>query len=105
MKMQGYNGSQCWDTSFAIQAIVEGGFVTTTTTNKTNKKTNDNNNISLEHEFPECVTKIYSYLDRTQIKKDENNNDYFFRHISKGSVVVVCCGSFLDFLLSLLLFS
>ena len=23
MKMQGYNGSQCWDTSFATQAIVE----------------------------------------------------------------------------------
>eukprot|EP01083_Nonionella_stella_P127656 386672_1 len=23
MKMQGYNGSQCWDTSFAIQAISE----------------------------------------------------------------------------------
>src|SRR3546814_2788763 len=21
MKMQGYNGSQCWDTSFAVQAI------------------------------------------------------------------------------------
>ena len=25
MKMQGYNGSQCWDTSFAIQAVVEAG--------------------------------------------------------------------------------
>lgn len=23
MKMQGYNGSQCWDTSFAIQAVWE----------------------------------------------------------------------------------
>ena len=23
MKMQGYNGSQCWDTSFAIQAVRE----------------------------------------------------------------------------------
>jgi squalene/oxidosqualene cyclase-like protein len=27
MKMQGYNGSQCWDTSFAIQAIVEGKII------------------------------------------------------------------------------
>ena len=25
MKMQGYNGSQTWDTSFAIQAVVESG--------------------------------------------------------------------------------
>jgi len=25
MKMQGYNGSQCWDTSFAIQAVWECG--------------------------------------------------------------------------------
>ena len=25
MKMQGYNGSQSWDTSFAMQAISEAG--------------------------------------------------------------------------------
>ena len=41
MKMQGYNGSQCWDTSFAVQAIVEGGLVDA---------------------FPECSGKIYGYL-------------------------------------------
>lgn len=29
MKMQGYNGSQCWDTSFAIQAIWECGLLDT----------------------------------------------------------------------------
>ena len=27
MKMQGYNGSQCWDTSFAIQAMGEAGIL------------------------------------------------------------------------------
>ena len=27
MKMQGYNGSQCWDTSFAIQAFSEAGLI------------------------------------------------------------------------------
>ena len=27
MKMQGYNGSQCWDTSFAIQAVWECGML------------------------------------------------------------------------------
>jgi hypothetical protein len=37
MKMQGYNGSQCWDTSFAVQAIVEGG---------------------LAEQFPECAKRV-----------------------------------------------
>ena len=63
VKMQGYNGSQCWDTSFAVQAIVEGG---------------------LAKEFPECARKIYSYLDRTQIASDEDDRGYFYRHVSKG---------------------
>ena len=27
MKVQGYNGSMAWDTSFAMQAAVEGGLV------------------------------------------------------------------------------
>jgi len=63
MKMQGYNGSQCWDTSFAIQAIVEGG---------------------LEEHFPDCARRIYSYLDRTQIASDEDDRELYFRHVSKG---------------------
>lgn len=63
MKMQGYNGSQCWDTSFAIQAINEGG---------------------LAEEFPDCARKVYQYLQRTQIAKDEENKEYYFRHVSKG---------------------
>jgi squalene/oxidosqualene cyclase-like protein len=63
MKMQGYNGSQCWDTSFAIQAIVESG---------------------LAHAFPECSKKVYDYLERTQIRTDEDRREYFFRQVSKG---------------------
>jgi len=62
-KMQGYNGSQCWDTSFAVQAIVEG---------------------NLAVKFPECARKIYRYLDRTQIADDEENRELFYRHVSKG---------------------
>ena len=63
MKMQGYNGSQCWDTSFAVQAIVEG---------------------NLSEQFPECTRKIYEYLNRTQIATDEENREYYYRHVSKG---------------------
>lgn len=63
MKMQGYNGSQCWDTSFAVQAIAEGG---------------------LAEQFPECAKKVYTYLDRTQIAEDEEDRELYYRHISKG---------------------
>lgn len=63
MKMQGYNGSQCWDTSFAAQAIIEGGF---------------------SEMFSETSSKIYSYLKRTQIAEDEVDREKYFRHVSKG---------------------
>lgn len=63
VKMQGYNGSQCWDTSFAVQAIVEGG---------------------LQESFPECTRKIYEYLDKSQISANEESREYYFRHLSKG---------------------
>jgi squalene/oxidosqualene cyclase-like protein len=63
MKMQGYNGSQCWDTSFAVQALLEGGYLDL---------------------FPDCTRKIYSYLRRTQIKDDEVDRDKWFRQVSKG---------------------
>lgn len=61
--MQGYNGSQCWDTSFFIQALVESDYASV---------------------FPECSQKIYSYLDRTQIKENEVDKEKYYRHESKG---------------------
>lgn len=64
MKMQGYNGSQLWDTAFSVQAIIETG---------------------LGDEFKECLLKAYSYLDITQVREDVDRMDYFYRHISKGA--------------------
>ena len=52
LKMKGYNGSQSWDTSFAMQAIHESGLV---------------------DEFPEVATKVWSYLERTQILSTETS--------------------------------
>ena len=46
MKMQGYNGSQGWDTSFAMQAIAEAGLI---------------------DEFPEMSRKAFDYMESTQI--------------------------------------
>jgi cycloartenol synthase len=63
MKMQGYNGSQCWDTSFAAQAIAEG---------------------RMAEKFSACARKVYSFIDHTQIEADEADREYYYRHISKG---------------------
>ena len=44
--MQGYNGSQLWDTTFAVQAICATG---------------------LAAEFPDCLRKAQHYVDVTQV--------------------------------------
>jgi squalene/oxidosqualene cyclase-like protein len=64
MKMQGYNGSQLWDTAFAAQAIFESG---------------------LARDFKECLAKVHSYLDVTQVLEDVDENVKYYRHISKGA--------------------
>jgi len=76
MKMKGYNGSQCWDTSFAIQAIFEAG---------------------LMDEFPDVSMKVWAYLERCQILSTETsqataaykyetaeNRRKYYRHLSEG---------------------
>ena len=76
MKMKGYNGSQCWDTSFAIQGIYETGLL---------------------DEFPVVSKKVWSYLERCQILSTEvsqktmaykyeaaNFRRQFYRHVSEG---------------------
>jgi len=76
MKMQGYNGSQCWDTSFAIQAVWECGLL---------------------DKFPILSAKVWAFLERTQILSTEcsqstpayqyescDSRDKFYRHVSKG---------------------
>ncbi len=76
MKMQGYNGSQCWDTSFATQALLEAEML---------------------DEFPDLTLKVWSYFEKTQILStpvsksspayafESNKNRYkSYRHISEG---------------------
>jgi len=65
MKMQGYNGSQLWDTAFAVQAVVATG---------------------LAGDFPECVRKAHEYIDRSQVRDDcPGDLKSWYRHISKGA--------------------
>jgi cycloartenol synthase len=76
MKMKGYNGSQCWDTSFAIQAISEAGLL---------------------DEFPVVSSKVWRYLERCQILSTElsqatpaykyesaHYRRQYYRHLSEG---------------------
>ncbi|KAI9337932.1 terpenoid cyclases/protein prenyltransferase alpha-alpha toroid [Obelidium mucronatum] len=67
MLMNGTNGSQLWDTSFAVQAMVETG-------------------LAEEPEFKKSLLKAYEFLDVTQIRQDPIV-DYRIshRHISKGA--------------------
>eukprot|EP00210_Caulerpa_lentillifera_P005704 g5455.t1 len=65
MKMQGYNGSQLWDLSFAVQAI----FAT-----------------KLQHSFKNCLKKAHDYLRATQIQIEATEPlEKYYRHISKGA--------------------
>lgn len=63
MKMNGYNGSQLWDTAFASQALLEG----------------DAHNI-----FPAHLEKAYHFVDDTQVKEEVRFHKQFFRHDSVG---------------------
>lgn len=63
MKMQGYNGSQLWDTAFALQAVMEGGF---------------------ENEFPQLIEGAYNFIERSQILSEVPDREKFFRHIQVG---------------------
>jgi len=63
VQCQGYNGSQLWDTSFALQAYTESG---------------------LASYFPRTMKLGYNYLEISQVLEDVKDREKFYRHISKG---------------------
>ncbi|MFQ6638950.1 hypothetical protein Gotur_014599 [Gossypium turneri] len=65
MKMQGYNGSQLWDTAFAIQAIISTG---------------------LADEYGSVLRKAHDFLKYSQVLDDcPGDLNFWYRHISKGA--------------------
>ncbi|KAG6480217.1 hypothetical protein ZIOFF_063697 [Zingiber officinale] len=65
MKMQGCNGSQVWDTAFAVQAIMS---------------------TDLSEEFGETLKKAHEFFKCSQILEDcPGDLDFWYRHISKGA--------------------
>ncbi|KAJ3699987.1 hypothetical protein LUZ61_003692 [Rhynchospora tenuis] len=65
MKMQGYNGSQLWDTAFTVQAINATGLVA---------------------EYAPTLFKAHNYVKHSQVLEDcPGDLNYWYRHISKGA--------------------
>ncbi|KAB5514832.1 hypothetical protein DKX38_028738 [Salix brachista] len=65
MKMQGYNGSQLWDASFAVQAIISTNLV---------------------EEFGPTLRKAHTYIKNSQVLEDcPGDLSFWYRHISKGA--------------------
>lgn len=66
MKMSGYNGSQLWDTSFAVQALVACG-----------------PEVMAEH--VESLQLAHHYVDIAQVTEDPMCLERFYRHRTKGA--------------------
>ncbi|MFA6163667.1 MAG: terpene cyclase/mutase family protein [Methylobacter sp.] len=64
MKMNGYNGSQLWDTAFSTRAMLES---------------------DLGKQFPETIAKSYQFIELSQIKAEHPTHAEFFRHPMIGS--------------------
>ncbi len=64
MKMNGYNGSQLWDTAFASRAMLES---------------------DLGKLFPATIAKSCQFIDLSQIKAEHSTHADFFRHPMIGS--------------------
>ncbi|XP_038710034.1 cycloartenol synthase 2 [Tripterygium wilfordii] len=65
MKMQGYNGSQLWDTVFAVQAMIA---------------------TNLSDEYAPTLRKAHMYIKNSQVLEDcPGDLSYWYRHISKGA--------------------
>uniref|UniRef100_A0A7N0V7D5 Terpene cyclase/mutase family member n=1 Tax=Kalanchoe fedtschenkoi TaxID=63787 RepID=A0A7N0V7D5_KALFE len=64
MKMQGYNGSQTWDASFAVQAILS---------------------TNLSDEYGTMLKKAHNFIKNTQVRENSSGDlDQWYRHSSKG---------------------
>lgn len=66
MKMQGYNGSQLWDTAFSSQAIVTAPR-------------------AVIEPFYKTLSRAHEYIEITQVLEDVPNRERFYRHRSYGA--------------------
>lgn len=67
LKMQGYNGSQLWDTTFAAQAILESGLPDT------------------EGAYLDVLRRAHTFVDTQQIRHDVPDGHRYYRDRVKGT--------------------
>ncbi|MBK8480986.1 MAG: terpene cyclase/mutase family protein [Proteobacteria bacterium] len=67
MKMQGYNGSQLWDTAFAMQALLESGLATQAGPSR------------------EVLQRAHAFLDANQVRQDVPERERHFRDATAGA--------------------
>ncbi len=63
MKMQGYNGSQLWDTAFAFQALYESG---------------------ISDDFRNNYNSAWEFINRSQVREAAKEHIKYYRHDSVG---------------------
>lgn len=84
MKMQGYNGSQLWDTSFACQAL-------STVVRAAGERLDsaDPINVSLRRGMDDAIVgalrRGYGFIDITQVRREVPERDKYYRHPSNGA--------------------
>ncbi|CAI8009857.1 Lanosterol synthase [Geodia barretti] len=66
MKMQGTNGSQLWDATFATQAFLEASAAT-------------------DKRFSQCLTAAHDFFKVTQIPDNPPDYKKYYRHMNKGA--------------------
>lgn len=66
MKMQGYNGSQLWDTAFSTQALLAAGK-------------------DILEPFVKTLSLAHDYVRIAQVLEDVPNRERYYRHQSKGA--------------------
>lgn len=64
MRMQGYNGTQLWDTAFTSQAVVEAG---------------------MSGLFRDALRRAHSYIDVSQVREETPERERWFRQTAKGA--------------------
>ncbi len=70
LKVQGYNGSQLWDTAFAAQAYAEAYACVAS--------------VTMQRGVRESMQRMYTYIDGSQVREDVEEKEKWFRHSSVG---------------------
>jgi squalene/oxidosqualene cyclase-like protein len=85
MKVQGYNGSQLWDTAFAVQAYIEFEDGVAKRRHATGRPVEADRTARLAAgPSAEFLRKAYTFVESAQVVKEVEDREKWFRHVSLG---------------------